>query len=209
MMKFLKLIFLLNLVLLANLGHALESPGIGASLVIDQSETLYVNDGDVFDLSSFDLQAGGILDIYSNTPNATFSIMVSNAIRLSGLLNVYLSNISFVSDSFYLSGTLLTRGGNVSLSAQHISLTGTIDLTGSNETNDPNSGSIDAVVTIPGFPNDPKIPLLVVNGNTGITVTPGTITSNVPESKSFALLLAGLCFIGVVTRNRGFNLKNN
>lgn len=207
-MSLLKIILLVNLALITNLSNALVMPATGSSLVIDQNETLYVDDGDVFNLSSFDLKPGSILDIYSNTPNATFSIIASNAITLSGLLNVYLSNLSFVSESFYLSATLSVKGNSISVDAPYISITGTIDLTGSGGTDAPidtYGGSSGVVLTQSGFPVVPRLPTagIIIGNNTNMPVTqPWISATNVPEPQGYTMLLAGLGLMGVVASRR-------
>ena len=205
-MSLLRIILLVNLALTTNLSHALVMPATGSSLVIDQNETLYVDDRDVFNLSSFDLKAGSILDIYSNTPSATFSIIASNAITLSGLLNVHLSNLSFVSNSFNLSGTLAVKGNSVGVDAPYISITGTVDLTGNGGAPiDTYSGSSGVILTVSGFPDVPRLPAagIISGNNINMPVTQPLISAtSVPEAESYTLLLAGLGLIGVVARRR-------
>jgi hypothetical protein len=207
-MKFLKAVLIFNLALMANVVYALEMPVSGSSLVIDHSQTWYVNDGDIFDFSSFNLKLGGTLDIYSHAQDASFSITATNDIVLEGLLNVYLANLTFVSDSLYLSGAIVARGTNsLSIYAKYITLAdgSLVDIRANgqsgNTNGSPNSGG--AIGIAVGAYDPPGLPVEVIIGNAGMPVTnPWIIASNVPEPESLAFLLAGLSLIWVAIRRR-------
>lgn len=118
-MKFLKAILLLNLALLANSSHALVMSSYGSSLLINTNETLYVNDGDVFDLASFNISSTGNLDVYGNTPNATFSIFTTGNFIVDGYLNLFVSKIFVESENITIAGTVnMQSGGEINLTAK-------------------------------------------------------------------------------------------
>jgi hypothetical protein len=179
----LKTVLLVNLALLSNLSHALVMPAVGSSLIVDQRETLYVNDGDVFDLSSLSITSSGGIDIYGNTQNAAFSMVANSFINIGGYLNLYVYSTTFKANEINLSGIInVVGGGQLSLFAENsLDFNGTIFFDGVPPT-PPSDGTLTGI----------RLPIEIQ--------PPKIILSAIPEPESYALLLAGLCVVGLAMR---------
>jgi hypothetical protein len=177
----LKTVLLVNLALLSNLSHALVMPAAGSPLIVDQRETLYVNDGDVFDLSSMSITSSGGIDIFGNSQNASFSIIANSSINIAGYLNLFVSDTTLKANEIDFSGILnIIGGGRITfIPDQRMDFSGSIMFDGVSHTLPPREGPL-----------------------TGPELPPKVILSSVPEAESHMLLLAGLCIIGMVKRRR-------
>ncbi|MGP1718310.1 MAG: hypothetical protein ACTS9Y_14140 [Methylophilus sp.] len=179
-MNILKTVLLVNLALLSNLSHALVMPAAGSSLIVDQRETLYVNDGDVFDLSSLSITSSGGIDIFGNTQNASFSIVANSFINIAGYLNLFVSDTTLHANEIDFSGILnIIGGGRITfIPKNRMDFSGSIMFDG---------------VSPPSFPPQ-EGPLI------GPQLPPKVILSAVPEAENYVLLLAGLSIIGMARR---------
>jgi hypothetical protein len=184
-MSLLKTVLMVNLAFFANLSHALVMPASGESLIVDQRETLYVNDGDIFDLSSLNIMPGGGIDIYGNTQNASFSIIANSFINIGGYLNLFVSETTLKARDISFSGVItLVSGSEITFNIENsLNFSGKVFLDGVPLVS-PRGGPL----TGPELP--PKIQIS--------PITPSAI----PEPESYALFLAGLCIIGIVKRRR-------
>lgn len=184
-MSLLKTVLLVNLTLFANLSQALVMPASGLPLIIDQRETLYVNDGDIFDLSSLSITPGGGIDIYGNTQNASFSIIANSFINIGGYLNLFVYSTTLKANDISFSGIInLVDDAKITLASENsLDFSGKVLVEG-----EPLAPPRGGPLTGPELPPKIQIP----------TITP----SAVPEPESYALLVAGLCMIGMVKRRR-------
>ena len=168
-------------VILANTishANALSSDGSRGALLVNNEVRLKVMDSQVLNFTTIDINPGGVLHIFNEVQNISFSLLASGDINIAGILNIY-------------SNTIIESAGN-------ISITGIIDIKNQSTL----TLASNSIVINSGSLYFDGLPINSTNGeDIKIPSMPLLINSPVPEPSSYALLISGIALIILARRN--------
>ncbi len=187
-----------------NNAYALTSTGADGAFTLNNALTLNASNNQTFNFTTFDLGTDGTLDFSGLTSQDSIFILATGDIHLDGTLNLY-SRLTFqTTGKIFVSGTFnigsnvfALNGTQITFSAGSVLNFSGNENTSNNNQNPPNSAGV--CVSISGFNCDkPPVTGNVEAKDGGLQINPGgsiSLTGQVPEPSSYALLLAGISLL--------------